>query len=305
MLRLAFCLIPCVFLSPEGATVRLAQKDARLLLSGDGFSADRKLRLSGELTLTCVVDGPDTLEVSAASIEPDSKLWEVLGRATNSARGPRWQQSITLAPTQPGSLSLPAVIVRYRAGPGKEWTMVRWDDLRVEVIGPPPDQANAIRGEMTPESIPEPPVLPGFPVLWLVLGLAGGAALATGVMFLLRRPRGEITLPPRERALRDLERLRGETQPHARLSLIVRTHVEECLGFPATRQTTEEVLSAVRKQEGVGEEVWRDLETLLAECDRVNFAGADTTPEERERLLALARDWVERTSPVTAAESGT
>jgi hypothetical protein len=298
MYRLALCLVFLSTLPLAADTVRIPpRRGAVLELSGDGFSSDRKLRLSGELTLTCLVEGEAASNVSSVTIEPDGKLWEVIGRSQDSRDNYR-SHRITLAPAQPGSIPLPLVLLRFRDG-----TSVRWENEIVEVIGPPPSQAGTIRGDMKPESLPELAPAHDFPVLWLILGAAGGGLIVTG-LFMIRRPRVEVTLTPRERSLRDLEQLRGSPHPHERLARILRAHAEDCLGIPATRQTTEEVMTAAAQQTEITEDLRLDLEKLLAECDRVNFAGAACDAAEIEHLLASARDWVERSSPAAAADSG-
>src|SRR5213076_407391 len=98
------------------------------------------IRLSETLVVTLSVEGGEGLQVDSPPVA-DSSEWRVerqtKGEMTRLENGRRhWRREIELDPKGPGKLPLPEIVVRYRSGPGQEWTPARLDARSVEVAGP-------------------------------------------------------------------------------------------------------------------------------------------------------------------------
>ncbi len=271
----------------------LAPADGEAELVTEGLEAKRSMRLSGELKLRVIVHGSARPEIMEVPFEPDPERWEILGVATTTSG--RWERTITLAPRLPGSLPLPPLVLRYRFGPGQDWKNARWDLEPITVIGPK-DGQGSIRGETPIEGLPERPAGDSFPLVAVLLALAGMTVVALGIAAWTRRPRRRPTLSPHERALRDLEQARGSRAPLESLSIVLRRFLEERFGLPGLRRTTQEVMTAVRASAEIGA-AGDDLARLLEACDRVKFAGTPATVDEIEGIFRDARDWIDRMGP--------
>ena len=272
--------------------IRIAQQGAVLEIDG---APGNKMRLSGRLTIHCRIENGRGAERDAIPLKADEKIWQV---AEDTLTPGPLARRIVLEPLQPGSLQLPSIGIRFRDGPGHDWTTAIWSGLSVEVAGPPVAEAGTVRGETPIESLPETPSLDKFPFgPLLLIGVPIVALLAVALLWrLLERPRGQPVLPPDREALRAIESLKDVPAPHARLSSALRQYAEARFAVPATRQTTEEVIEGARAQEALTPELCGELESLLRECDRVKFAGGESGPGETEALLALARGWIEQTT---------
>ncbi len=140
---------------------------------------------------------------------------------------------------------------------------------------------------------------------WLVPAIVVGAIV---VIFLIRliikrlqRPR---PLTPRELALKQLDEARGvldDGQPEAdkRFSFAVsdalRGYLERALSLRAPEQTTEEFLATARHSPRLTPSAVSVLGEFLQLCDLAKFARHAFGPDERERLLATATDFIEKT----------
>src|SRR5205085_6307897 len=111
-----------------------------------------------------------------------------------------------------------------------------------------------------------------------------------------RRPKPEQS--PRERALQNLGRIRGEMdsltpyQFSIRVSDILRRYVTEQFQLPVTRQTSVEFLAALAKASPFSGEEKSLLEDFLNRCDLIKFARYDATIEDSRQLLEEATRFV-------------
>jgi hypothetical protein len=285
MIRLACLVILCLAGLGRAEWMRMPKDGAVLLLGGDDFTGG-KLRLSGRLRLRVRLDN-SSAKADLLPLSVDEKQWQVI-EDVKVAEG----RDIVLEPVQPSTLPLPAVGIRVA---GK---VILWPDLTVEVIGPPPSEAGTIRGETGIELIPEDPSPLDPLLIWLLLlGVPTTLLLASLVFWLLvDRPRRQPALPLHQQALNALDSLRNVPALHAGLDAVLRAYVEARYGVPATRQTTQEVMAAARKSGSLTPELCAELESMLAECDRVKFAPAAEVGEAGA-ILALSRGWIEKTMP--------
>jgi len=180
----------------------------------------------------------------------------------------------------------------------------------------PPD-ANTMAPRALAPPVPLPPQaeLP----LWQWAGAAAGLAAVVGVAGLwLRRRRPAVPTPEpvpetlpvpagdvARAALAHLrEALTGEGRPAAtaplELAAVLRSYIEQRLGLPAPRRTTEETVSQLpetTQNAGVPTGVLvRRAEETLAICDIAKFAGRAATREDMETALGAAEAFVSASS---------
>ena len=139
------------------------------------------------------------------------------------------------------------------------------------------------------------------------------------IILLLRRrqsARASITIvvPAHVWARRELAALaaeglieRGEIQPfHYRISYIVRGYIERRFRVAAPEMTTEEFLATTAGDGRFGADVSNELQQFLDACDMVKYARFEPGPDEPNRLMQSAIDFVDRTRerPATPDVSG-
>ena len=82
------------------------------------------------------------------------------------------------------------------------------------------------------------------------------------------------------------------------ISDIVRTYLEERFGITALEQTTDELLSLLKKQtDGKAElrKIRPELKQILRTADLAKFAKANPLPDEYESCFAAAQEVIRRT----------
>jgi hypothetical protein len=191
---------------------------------------------------------------------------------------------------------------------------VTGDPLVIKVV-PLLDPVSPGEVEFPEGPLEEPP---GNRLVLLLLGT--GLVILVAMVIVLRRRRGETPVapsaPPAPVAppahVRALERLRrlgkmssekaSEIQSYyVEATDLLREYLGERFHLPATEQTTRELLADSRTGEELEQEVCALLRELLAHADLVKFAALPSTRNDRERLLAMAETFLERTR---ASENG-
>ena len=113
-----------------------------------------------------------------------------------------------------------------------------------------------------------------------------------------RRPAPVPPKLPRERALEELDRVRGEMEAISPyqfsicVSDILRRFVTEQFALPVTRQTSVEFLSALTKKSPFSNEEKSLLEDFLGRCDLIKFARYQATTNDSRLLLDEATRFV-------------
>ena len=144
---------------------------------------------------------------------------------------------------------------------------------------------------------------------WLIAAgvLAGVIVIALVIRAALRaRQRTRPQIPPREKAINELERLRTHVDHLSayefsiRASDIVRQFVHEQFSLPVTRQTSIEFLNSI----GLARQFNPDEKALLAafldRCDLIKFARLDATTADSRQLLEDAQRFVKGGNVVAA-----
>jgi hypothetical protein len=150
---------------------------------------------------------------------------------------------------------------------------------------------------------------------WVGGGLLAAAAIALGVLGVMRRREDEADAtpdrPPEELARERLEELaatdlleHGDFMVYyVRLSEIVRRYFGRRYGFPGTELTTAEILDRLAATPAVDEATHRDIGEWLRAADLVKFSGLIPPVEEAEEHLDRAFELIEATAPVAKPET--
>lgn len=258
---------------------------ASLTLSGS------RVTVGDPITVTVSLEAPPGSTVEWTSPAPTAEVrreavtpW----RFAKSGAGWRVSRRETWAAFQPGLDLRFSYHLRIRgSGPAARETRLVSPVVKVVSVIP--------REEKDPHPAPfEPPR--GRPYLpWETL--AGSAVLLVGILFALGRRRGKApgrAEAPDELFERELTRLDdalavrpADDDFYDRLSELTRAYLEATLAFPARRETSSEIVRALRSDS-------RDLPateidfTLLA-CDEFRFARREVRPERARQAIASAR----------------
>jgi hypothetical protein len=203
-----------------------------------------------------------------------------------------------------GSYVLPAVSVPYTDSEGKD-QVAETKQVFVEVesvLGQTTDEQD-IRDlkslEKAKREIPD-----GWP--FLMLGILTIVGLLAGLILYLRRKRRtrEEHRTPEELAMEELQNLEATgLLEEARyreyvfgLSLIFRRYLEGRFHVPAAEQTTEEVLTSLRRAKDFDKALKEAARSFLEETDPVKYRGLEPQPEETETWRGRLVSFMERAS---------
>jgi hypothetical protein len=302
----------CLLLAPApGRCQTLTQKmgPATALLTGDRVVKDvLEVRLSGAPRLILRVEGEAPLAVELPAKIVSSGAWRLrpAGPAVTTAlpKGlARWEQTFDLEPLAPGKQDLQPAPLRFKEN-DRPWQEIAWKPFAIRVTTQIRKADIGAAHDITP--IEELPARPSVPA-WL---LGPAAALIVGSLLLLfwrlrRRLPQVLPLPPRQAALRELDRLAAlplATGPevaryHTLLADVIRRYLERHYRLAASRKTTVEFLDAVRRAPELTAGQQELLADLLGRCDLAKFAPVTPPLEECQAAAALARRLIEDAVP--------
>ncbi len=150
---------------------------------------------------------------------------------------------------------------------------------------------------------------------WFLIALAGiGGAIWAGCR--IRRHLKERQLTPSERAMVELDRLLSKALPtrgdyktfYVELTLIVRRYIERSYALKASRQTTQEFLTAILADARFSQETIAELRAFLQQADMIKFAGVTASVEQAYEATAAAKDYIAQdaqTHRLDTQEAGT
>src|SRR5262245_44160050 len=226
-----------------------------------GVTAERTLRLSGEVRVRVEVVASSPLKVAPEPSKGDAN-WKIeAGKPTQAVTDAAnqvetWRQELVFYPLRPGEHKLPVPGLSYRAGDNKRH-VIDWDDppvlptLRVLTqIGTADvkDAHDITNIEVVEPEWSAPP--------WPVFAAAGGGLLLLAAVWWLSRRRRRVVPPSPDRvALGELERLArqepataAEVERHQReLAQVVRAYLEQRFQLPAQRRTSAELAAELRQ----------------------------------------------------------
>lgn len=174
--------------------------------------------------------------------------------------------------------------------------------------------AKDIKGVATP-----PFVLWDFMPTWVWVLLLVCALIAVAVVLVLKfyKPKHALAtedvveqIPPYELAIQGLQELRDsklwqqgqEKQYYTRLVDILREYIDSRFGINAMEMTSAEIIHAL-KQNSDMREVNSYLNDILSMADFVKFAKMRPLPDDNERVMRRAFDFVELTRPQPSVET--
>ncbi len=153
-------------------------------------------------------------------------------------------------------------------------------------------------------------------IRWILLGVLA-LALAVGAYFgwkwlksrrepQAEAPEPELLRPAEEVALEKLDLIRqdkiwqeGRTkQYHTELTDVIREYIGRRFMIRSNEKTSDETLRALQPVMKEQKELFGSLKSMLQLADLVKFAKWTATPEENERSLRTAYDFVHDTTPV-------
>lgn len=144
----------------------------------------------------------------------------------------------------------------------------------------------------------------------LVLALAAGGWFGWKWLQQQRKPQTEnrepeVLRPAEEVALEKLDLIRqdkiwqeGKTkQYHTELTDVIREYIGRRFLIQSSEKTSDETLRALKPVMTEQKELFQSLKSMLQLADLVKFAKWTTTPDENERSLKTAYDFVHETTP--------
>jgi len=273
-------------------------------------SVDRaEAGVSDPITFRVTLDAAPGVTVSLPEVGPGIQGLRILDMGSEGPRekeGRMWSQEwFRLQADRTGSYLLPPVRATYTAPDGTEGS-VEAPQIFVE-----------IRSSLDPESgdtdirdlKPLEKTARAFPLAW-VLGGAGAVLLAAAVAVwtvVRRRRRREAVrlLPPEERARVELDDLEatgileeGRYREYVfNLSLIFRRFLERRYRIAAVEQTSEEILSGLRKGRVLAEDLKQRTRSFLEGTDPIKYGGLEPRAEDTETLRTQLLAFLERSAP--------
>jgi hypothetical protein len=196
--------------------------------------------------------------------------------------------------------------LEYAEGPGAEKRRVEWRPIPLVITSELAslDPKKELRPITPPEDVPPPPSWARWlPWVGIVAAVAGLVAGGWGLRRRLAAP--AAPLAPHEWAARELDRIEALRLPeageleryHTLLSDVVRSYLEQRFNLPASQQTTVEFLETMRRSPQLTPAQQGLLRDFLERCDMAKFARAAPPPEECRAVAAMARSFVQETTP--------
>lgn len=181
-----------------------------------------------------------------------------------------------------------------------------------------PDEATAADVKDIKDVVEPPFVLWDFIPVWLLVLILVLALLAVAAYFAIKyfnNRKVEAQLPPEKRippyqlAMQELQALREsklwqqgqEKQYYTRLVDILREYIDSRFGINAMEMTSSQILDALRRNKDT-KEVNKYLNEILSMADFVKFAKMRPMPDDNERVMRQAFDFVELTRPQLVEE---
>lgn len=213
-----------------------------------------------------------------------------------------------------GDYEIPPVTVRYTIGSDTLQKELITEKIKITVESLKPSEAGDIRDLKPPLEIKRD----WFRIIRFIA--AGLIMVLIGILvfvYIKHRKEGKSFLPhrdkpkrpPHEIALEELELLLKEQlleqgkvkQFYIRISEIMRRYIEDRFFIIAMEMTTTQLIDTMKEAE-IGDEYVQLIEDFLTECNLVKFAKYIPTPEENQRRIEQAYEFVNITKIVLEPE---
>lgn len=272
------------------------------------FKVDNAEPLVGQpIHLTLVVELPPELTLNDL---PDLKSdWQFpflvkdMGERTETDQGNlhAYEQVLTVVVWQTGDFLTPETFVSYqsRAASPAQRLLVQPATLKVPSVLDGTDmQLHPLKSLVwLPYTSP-----------WIIAAIVGSLIVGVGGLVTLFRSRARHrriaakASTPAQTALAELRRLAGQSTDILTLYLLVadclRRYVQSKFDIRALELTTDELVDSLDADARLPVRLQKDLERLIRQSDLVKFARAEPGSRSAQRLVAIARDWIERAEDI-------
>lgn len=218
-------------------------------------------------------------------------------------------QKLRLTCFDSGFYTIPPIRFYYRHLPD---TTIRFEQSNMQILTVHTvavDTTQAIKPIKGPIKVPFS-ILDYLP--WIIGILVFLAIVGFLLFYFIKRRKGEpifvlrpaIRYQPHETALMELEKLRvkklwqaGKTKEyHTELTDILRKYIEDRFHLMALESTTAEILEDLKENTEIPEKSLNSLRDVLSMADLVKFAKYLPLPEDHERSLEEAIEFIHRTA---------
>jgi hypothetical protein len=301
-----FSILVFLFLAKTATTqvVAKATVDSTHMLIGD------QMRLHLEVGHPAdVIIQPLNPAVADSTIEfLGQSKWDTLQKNGSTLR---LQKDLVFTAWDSGYLQVPPIPVVYLQGSRQDTVYTR--NIPIEVIMPKVDTTLADIKPIIEEPAKWQDYLP------YLLGITAMLAVVV-VVIALRKRKTKKSLPslppvvllPHEIALQKLAELKKQKrwqqglvkEYHSELTYILREYLENRYGIQALEQTTDEILTQLKKPD-LSTSLSEKLEHLLQTADLVKFAKAQPPLDFHDRAMAYVEDFILETKPLSTISATT
>lgn len=298
----AFILLVCLPFIPAAQTIRVtATLDTTEMTIGD----QTRLTLEAMAPESYRIIWPEIRDTIIQQIEVIHQSPVDTIREPENPGSLLWRQELVITSFDSGYYAIPPFVFLYKTHEEATGYMAaETEAMLLEVYNPEVDMRGDIR------DITEPlraPVTFAEIWFWLLTGIAVAGIVVLTVYYLQRRKRSQPLVALRRKpllpahiiALEELDKLRARKlwqtgkvkQYHTELTEIVRSYIEAKFNIPALEMVTHEIIEAVGKT-GMNSETLTKLTQMLGLADLVKFARENPLPDEQERSLNQAIEFV-------------
>ncbi|TAE28622.1 MAG: hypothetical protein EAZ92_07990 [Candidatus Kapaibacterium sp.] len=268
------------------------------------------LRIGEQTSLRLTVEHSHGVQVRFPmppdSLSPNIEIVSRSAVDSSDEQGRAIQRQIyTITSFTDGLHDIPALTVQYRKPNDTALYSIQTPILALTVQGVPADTTNRQIRDIKPPMAVERTFAEIAPYLLIALGVI--AAIVGGVYWWRKRKpvvSEEIrpsapSLPPYQMAMEELERLEQERlwqagdakEYHTRLADIVRVYVERSYNVTTLEATSDEILAQFRMVAAPTGSLEK-LRSVLKTADMVKFARYEALPDENDRSMKLAKEFV-------------
>ena len=309
MIRILPGVLVLLLLASSAPAYHAVVKNASATLELSCANQRDALALSDLLTVSLTIEGDQPIQVEPWTPLAKNAEWTLFDRsAVRVSMTPtgkhRWEQTLLLAPMQPGdSVPLEVLSPRWKLGDG-DWRTDVWPRRTIQVTTSirSPDLAG-MRDGTSIEELPPATGSQAWRWLWV--------SVLPIVIFVIwwRGRRTRMLAPdPYVAAQQALDRLarRSLLQPRHRerfvtmLTLVLRGYLERRCGIPARRLTSTELIEALGRDPSLASHA-EPLKGLLVRCDLVKYAHLATTADTCAQLATEVRQLIAAIEATMAA----
>jgi hypothetical protein len=275
------------------ATIR-SQVDKRSIFIGD------RIRLSINVSSDCSLEleFPEFTEGKIGSFEIKDAGTRLEKQFFGKHIFSRWYEITSFSV---GKSAVPALEVKYRTSPDKDWQILKTDEIAVTVesVIPKTEKAKDIRDIKGPRYF--------FSInFWVTASLALFLIFSAALIIVYKKIRSRMPVKPANiAAFEELERIRslfattGDIREYYfMISDCVRAYIENAFGLRAPEMTTEEFLGSMDGSRSLSDDEKSLLKEFLRTCDMVKFAKHVPSSAEAGSVFDTAKNFISQTGEV-------